>query len=276
MHSAVSSLPPTTRIPVSLVVPLANAHAHSDCLHRRPLLDALDHGFTSVEADVHLVGDRLLVAHDAEDVREWATLEHVYLDPLARRAREHGGTIYPGHAGTLQLLVDIKTDPVATYLRLHEVLGRFQDVVTQFVRTRSGYRVREAAVTAVVSGHRPRSLIRRQHVRYAAYDGRLSELGSDEHLRVMPLVSDDWTRHFTWNGSGPIPRDERRRLRHLVDAVHQEGRLVRFWGTPDPPGIAGTNVCAELLDAGVDYLNADDLPGLRDVLLTDADVRRAS
>lgn len=41
------------------VQPLERAHAHNDYEHDRPLLDALDHGFTSVEADVWLVdGDR--------------------------------------------------------------------------------------------------------------------------------------------------------------------------------------------------------------------------
>ena len=35
--------------------PLANAHAHNDYEHERPLLDALDQGFTSIEADVFLV-----------------------------------------------------------------------------------------------------------------------------------------------------------------------------------------------------------------------------
>ena len=42
------------------VAPLARAHAHNDYLHERPLLDALDHGFTSVEADIFLVDGKLL------------------------------------------------------------------------------------------------------------------------------------------------------------------------------------------------------------------------
>src|SRR5712692_10174041 len=45
------------------IVPLKHAHAHNDYEHKRPLLDALDHGFCSVEADVFLDGDALLVGH---------------------------------------------------------------------------------------------------------------------------------------------------------------------------------------------------------------------
>ena len=43
---------------VELGAPLAQAHAHNDYEHDRPLLDALEHGFTSVEADVWLVDGR--------------------------------------------------------------------------------------------------------------------------------------------------------------------------------------------------------------------------
>jgi len=41
---------------------LRGAHAHNDYQHERPLLDALAHGFQSVEADVFLVEGKLLVA----------------------------------------------------------------------------------------------------------------------------------------------------------------------------------------------------------------------
>ena len=41
--------------------PLGQAHAHNDYYHKRPLLDALSHGFCSVEADVFLKNGRLLV-----------------------------------------------------------------------------------------------------------------------------------------------------------------------------------------------------------------------
>ena len=45
--------------------PLVHAHAHNDYEHKRPLFDALEQGFCSVEADVWLVEGKLLVAHEA-------------------------------------------------------------------------------------------------------------------------------------------------------------------------------------------------------------------
>ena len=38
------------------------AHAHNDYMHERPLFDALDNGFRSIEADVFAIGDSLHVA----------------------------------------------------------------------------------------------------------------------------------------------------------------------------------------------------------------------
>ena len=49
--------------------PLTNVHAHNDYVHTHPLFDALDHGFCSVEADIHLVEDQLLVAHTRSQVK---------------------------------------------------------------------------------------------------------------------------------------------------------------------------------------------------------------
>src|SRR5687767_16008437 len=64
------------------VIPLVQAHAHNDYEHSRPLLDALAQGFCSIEADVHWVAGRLLVARDRKDTKPERTLERLYLEPL--------------------------------------------------------------------------------------------------------------------------------------------------------------------------------------------------
>src|SRR5438552_1521932 len=71
--------------------PLIHTHAHNDYLHKRPLLDALENGFCSVEADIHLVGGKLLVAHERQATSPERTLEALYLDPLRERVKRNGG-----------------------------------------------------------------------------------------------------------------------------------------------------------------------------------------
>ncbi|SDR23891.1 phosphatidylinositol-specific phospholipase C/glycerophosphodiester phosphodiesterase family protein [Thermostaphylospora chromogena] len=239
------------------VRPLARAHAHNDYEHARPLFDALDHGFTSVEADVYLVDGELLVGHDPEDLRPGRTLQSLYLDPLARRVRENHGSVYRGSRQSLQLLVDIKENGQAAYTEIHRVLRRYRSMLTTYHHGK----VSTGAVTVVISGDRPRDLMAAQKVRYAFYDGRLSDLGQGG-ASLIPLISDNWTNHFTWTGVGAMPPKERARLREIVATAHRDGQRVRFWATPDQPGPARDAVWRELIAADVDHINTDDLAGL--------------
>ena len=49
---------------VAAQTPHPTAHSHNDYFRAHPVADALDNGFGSIEADIHLVDGRLLVAHD--------------------------------------------------------------------------------------------------------------------------------------------------------------------------------------------------------------------
>jgi hypothetical protein len=238
--------------------PLPRAHAHNDYEHERPLFDALSHGFTSVEADVYLVGGELLIGHDPEDLVPGRTLQSLYLDPLARRVRANKGRVYRGSDLSLQLLVDIKNTGAATYTELDRVLRRYRKMLTSY---RAG-RVSHDAVTVVVSGDRPRELMQAQRVRYAFYDGRSTDLNSGAPASFIPLISDNWNILFTWQGIGPMPAAEQAKLRQFVRDAHANCQRVRFWATPDTPGPARDAIWRELVAADVDHINTDDLAGL--------------
>ena len=45
------------------VIPLSHGHAHNDYVHARPLFEALESGFTSIEIDVYLYKGELKVSH---------------------------------------------------------------------------------------------------------------------------------------------------------------------------------------------------------------------
>ncbi len=247
----------------STVVPLARAHAHNDYQHPRPLRDALDRGFTSVEADVWLVEGNLLVAHDRREARQEWTLRTLYLEPLRRIIVERGGRIYPGYPFPLMLLVDIKSEAEATYRALDAQLRAYGSLLV--VASVSGVRV--GPVLVVISGNRPKQVMLGQATRRAGYDGRLADLGGSLPASFMPLVSDNWLLHFAWMGGGPMPESERRKLRAIVEAAHARRQRVRFWATPDAPGAAAEMVWTELLRAGVDYITTDRLEALQQFLL---------
>ncbi|MHC4171686.1 MAG: phosphatidylinositol-specific phospholipase C/glycerophosphodiester phosphodiesterase family protein [Planctomycetota bacterium] len=251
------------------VIPLSRAHAHNDYKHDRPLHDALTHGFTSIEADIFLVDDDLYVAHDSHEITPDRTLRCLYLDPLRKRISQNGGRVYPNGPG-FTLLIDIKSAPVPTYKMLDRFLAEYRDIFTSFGPNGRS----DKAVLAIVSGDRPRELMESQKLRYAGYDGRLIDLESDAPSDFLPLISDNWTKHFTWNGIGEMPAEQCRKLREIVRAAHKKYRRVRFWATPDKPSPAREALWRKLVSADVDLINTDDLKGLQQFLLTNRNETR--
>jgi hypothetical protein len=217
------------------------------------LLDALDYGFTSVETDVWLVAGELLVGHDEADLEPGWTLQRLYLDPLREIAASHRA------AEPIILLIDIKTEGEATYRVLSALLSGYADILEA---VHDGIRV-PGPVIAIVSGNRPKADITADNPRRAFFDGRLTDLESGVSPNFMPLVSDNWTKHFTWTGAGEMPAGEVRKLGNIVERARDGGYALRFWGTPDSPGPEREALWRVLSSAGVDLINTDDLAGFR-------------
>jgi hypothetical protein len=237
--------------------PLPNAHAHNDYEHDRPLLDALDHGFCSVEADIHLVDGELLVAHDADKVEPGRTLQKLYLDPLQARAGANGGRIYSGGPRFI-LLIDFKTSGEETYAALRPVLESYKEILTRFTPDLT----EENAVTVVISGSRPVDVLRAEPERYAAIDGRFPDLDGKVNPHLIPMISDSWWGRYKWTGKGDMPDNVRDGVAQDVLRAHEQGCIVRYWALPH-----NEELWQYLLEAGVDLINADDLPRLQTFLL---------
>ena len=229
-----------------------NAHAHNDYYHTRPLLDALEQGFGSVEADVFLVDGELLVAHSSFEVRRARTLEKLYLDPLAERCKANGGRVYRD-GPELMLLVDLKTEAEATYAKLLEKLEAYDTMLTQLVDGK----IRSGAVRIVVSGNRPVATMEKQASRKAFLDGRPDDLDKNTAVELAPLVSDSWSNHFKWRGRGAMPPEELTKLNAMVAKAHEQHRRLRFWAAPD-----NESTWEQLAASGVDLINTDKLAEL--------------
>lgn len=243
-----------TQNPVS---PLIHAHAHNDYEHKRPLFDALDQGFGSVEADIYLVDGKLLVAHDLKDVKPEKTLQSLYLDPLAQKVKENGGRVFR-NGPVESLLIDVKSDADTTYAALAGALRPYEAILTHF---RPG-KTDERAITVIISGNRAKEKMLAEKERLAGYDGRPEDLDGPLDGHFMPWISESWRALFKWRGVGPFPEDERAKLRDYIGKAHRKGVRVRFWATNELPAL-----WRELLDAGADLINTDDLKSLRKYLL---------
>jgi hypothetical protein len=252
----------TLAVEMPLPSPLTQAHSHNDYEQKRPLLEALDYGFCSVEADVYLVEGQLWVAHDRKDLKPDRTLKSLYLEPLAERVRNRVG-IFADPKARLMLLVDVKGQGPQVYERLKTELAPYASMLTRF--RDSG--VVTGAVTVVLSGDRAWDLARADRDRWCALDGRMSDLtnasptgvtgSSTPPASLVPLVSESWRTLFRWDGDGEMSASDSARLKGLVSQAHAQGRKIRFWALPDRP--EAWKLCR---DAGVDLINTDKIPAL--------------
>lgn len=250
--------------------PLVRAHSHNDYEQRRPLHEALDHGFCSVEADIHLVDGALLVAHDRPKVSPARTLESLYLEPLRHRIHTNQGHVFPqpqapARAGASRmdrtagkelefiLLIDIKSEADATYAVLRPILESYRAILTRFTPDST----RPGPVTVILSGNRPIDVVRAEPERWCAIDGRLPDLETADNLHLMPLISSPWSRDFGAFKDGALVAGDRQRLAAIAGRAHARNRMLRFWGVPDEPFAWRT-----LLGAGVDWIGTDHIAGL--------------
>lgn len=228
----------------------AYAHAHNDYEHSRPLHDALDSRFYSVEADVFFTGGRFEVSHLG--VNSKGTLTDLYLDPLKSRV-DATGSVY-GNGVPFTLWIDLKDDHAELVSALHTLLSGYPMLARN---TATG--VEPGAVEVVLTGN---AAAKERYstagpVRRASRDSNLFAPGdppADPYWRSYAL---DWGRYVGWNGGGAIPSDVTRRLECIVGIARQGGRKVRFYAAPDREPVWGA-----ILDVGGDFVGTDNLRGL--------------
>ena len=231
---------------------LGRAHAHNDYARVRPLLDALDRGFGSIEVDVVLLEGEVYVAHERAEIRPSDTLARLYLEPLRALARGNGGSVYTASDASLQLLIDVKSPAEETYHALDEQLGAYDEIFTRWAKDG----VRRGPVTAVLSGNRPLAMVLADTVRYLALDGRIDDERSAFSVEVMPVVSIDWESLEALPGNARLPAAQ-----GWIDLVHRENRRIRFWGAPERG-----EIWTSLRALGADHIGADDVLALERTL----------
>jgi hypothetical protein len=238
--------------------PLPNGFAHNDYRHKHPLYEALDNGFTNIEADIFLRHGKLIVAHVCPYFKHKRTLESLYLEPLLERVTQNNSQVYVGYNSPVTLLIDIKTGADDTYKALMPVLEKYRSMLSAYENGKVVYR----AVSVVISGHKPYELIKNEQNRLAFIDEDLRKVSCDTvSSNVFTMASCKYSKLIKWDGSGAIPGAEKKKLCALVAMAHKVGTKVRLWASPEKKA-----VWDELLNCGVDLINTDRLVTLKNYL----------
>ena len=240
-------------------IPLPNAFAHNDYWHKRPLYDALENGYTHIEADIFLKNDRLVVAHLFPFFKRTRTLEKLYLKPLSDRIKKQG-TVFKGYNTPVTLMIDIKSGANSTYKALKPLLEKYRHMLSGYENGKVHY----GMVTIVLSGHKPYDMIKNETSRLAFIDEDLRKIGTDSALTdVYPMASCRYSSLLTWRGNGDMPAHEKALLCQYVQKAHSMGKKVRLWASPEDKHVWET-----LLSCGVDLINTDELVALKNFLNT--------
>jgi hypothetical protein len=243
------------------IIRVLPAHSHNDYEHERPLFDALDCKFKSIEADVYSVGDSLYVAHDFNQIKPGRTLRQLYLEPLKNEIIKNKGSVY-GNGEEVILFIDIKDNALKTYQNLHRILTEYKSHLTSFAHEKK----KQGSIMVVVSGNRPFEFMQSQTIRYAGFDGRLENLDSGISPNLMPVVSDNWAKYFKWDGTGKMPEEENLKLKNYAEKAKKQGYILRFWNTPNRTAEQRKAVWTELKNAEVGLIGVDELKELREFL----------
>lgn len=205
---------------------MGRAHSHNDYEQPRPLADALDYGYRSVEVDVWWADGRILVAHRPFSFR--GSLEELYLDPLQARV-DRLGSVH-GDGLPFHLWIDLKESSVELTEALRAVLERYPMFASfgddgeargPVVAILTGKEAAKARLVSLAGRRRACRDSNRFSERDPPTDGRWTWYA----LR--------WGDYFAWDGRRGMADAERLRLRALVQTVHRKGRKLRLYHTPE-------------------------------------------
>jgi alkaline phosphatase len=228
-----------------VVYSTANAHSHNDYEQPVPLYTAYYSGFGSIEADIFLYNDSLLVAHTPKDLNKHRTLEDMYLKPLQAFIENNKGFVYADTSKTLQFMIDIKTEAASTLNKLIALLQQYPALI----RTHS--------LRIVISGNRPDPSTFVTYPSCIWFDGVLSDNYNKEALSRIAMLSDDLSKYTRWDGNGQLPPKDLNRIQSAVIRAHQLQKPVRFWGGPD-----FMDAWYQLMQLRIDYINTDSIKAL--------------
>jgi hypothetical protein len=289
------------------LTPLDHAAAQDDHLHPRPLQDALDHRFTSLEADVVLRDGTLTLCHhlDGDSCRgprnnriPARPFDATYLQGLSARVNATGGRVYPGYHQPVVLFVEIgcgttagvctlpaepaaaatdPNNPLVVARKIIDTLVPYRSLLFHVDQTARQWGPVQVVVTgghnddqlpAGGGGHDSvRGLLARQSDTYVFLDGSFAVDRDQYNADLVPVIS------FTGPGLnqdctyGGGQPIQTQFWDHIIKA-QSTGHHVRVLAPERCPG--SSDFWTEALYAGVDYLSSKEIAPLGDWLTTTA------
>lgn len=234
--------------------PIPLGHSHNDYEQKRPLWEALENGFTSIEIDVFGVGENeLRVSHIPFALKLKPHLEDLYMKPLSAWIDMNAGHVFPSDtAVTLTLMIDMKGDGNKSYPHLRNLLERYKKYLTVY---EEGKLIKKGALRIMLSGNRPMELLNAEKEQLVCIDGALGPTYYHGPSKVfVARESAPFSAYFKKRTNGKLSVKEIEILSRLAWEARQKNREIRFWAAGNNP-----KRWEILKESGVTVINADKL-----------------
>jgi len=220
----------------------ANVHSHNDYEQAVPFRDAWHAGFGSIEVDIFLDANELIVAHDRSQLTRRWTIDSLYFLPLQQCINTNKGQVYADASRQLQLMIDIKTEALPTLDKLVEQLKKYPSLIQC------------PSLHITISGNRPAAAMFSSYPDWISFDGDFQQAYNAGELRRIAMLSDNFARYSKWNGKGRLPEKEKAVIEGLVQKAHAANKKIRLWNAPDI-----LNAWYTYMELGIDYINTDHI-----------------
>lgn len=276
------SAPSSSSFPETAGVQPIPCHSHNDYLRDHPLIDALQNGCISVEADIWQrddMKDDLRVGHTPSTLKDDRTLKSLYVDPIVKRleAVNSGRQLRPAvdapwkgifltsPTQSLVLLIDFKTSGNATWSTLMSALGPLRDGGwLSYWDVKKGH-FQPGAVTLVASGKSTLDEVNGATIpanktnperRDIFLDAPLANLGTSNEYNTMNSFYA--STNYAHN-SNPV------KVGAQITAANALHLKSRYWNAPDLRGSPEQrDVWQELIEDDVGIFNTNHLTAFRE------------
>ncbi|KAK2744767.1 hypothetical protein FQN55_006523 [Onygenales sp. PD_40] len=265
------------------IIPIP-AHSHNDYWRDLPFYSALSAGCISVEADVWLYGDELLVGHDQSSLTKSRTLQSLYIDPIldvlhrqnpkSRYIDEEtkNGVFDTTPSQTLYLFIDLKTPGNTTWPAVISALAPLREA-GYLTSLSNNNTLTQGPVTVIGTGNTPLDQIGPVADRDYFYDAPLAELDTPAYKDITGYISPIASTSFKaavgeallgdGEGEQVLNGTQVETLRGQIALARERGIGARYWETPGWPVRERNGVWRALLREGVALVNADDLEAVQ-------------
>jgi len=239
------------------------AHSHNDYLQKRPLYEAIELGFGSIEIDICLTNKKeLKVAHIPWFLGRKKDIEELYFAPIAKMIEEKDPRFNYNSQFPLNLLIDFKKNADSTYKYLKVVFIKYEKYITQYCKGKVVY---EGPLVINITGNQPWNALMRDSITYALMDGpiwltdpNINERGfydiDTNRLKFMGRAANDYQSLMAFKKHFKNDEEFYKSVKSNIKIYNDHGLMTRFHGVPN-----NEKAWMMIAKCGTNWFNVDKL-----------------